>query len=235
MDSVNKRARGVMTTLRRVGGDEVKYLCRSAWRTWIRLSVFIFALSTLAVMALWWKADPLADSRTAGDTILFGVGLVFYNAFFAVQLAMIGAGLRLIWEVVGWWSFVPLLLAPLGLSLAMWLGADMLFHSLGLLFAHAADSHDWLLADLGAFGPAAAHGAGGILVVLVLPIVLIDLGMALFSWKVVLALLLVTIELVLLLAVGLLPSLVSALFLVPIAYYRRLEARHFSRSVKAEG
>jgi hypothetical protein len=175
----------------------------------------------------------------AVTTLLFAVAYALIIAFGepepgapskAILVPMAGlwpglvvGGTRLCWALVGAWTLLPLLLVPAAVALALWASS-------GLLQALAADiweaalqagaEREWLAASVGN----AAH-AGPVILVILLPLLLIDLGAIALDPQVLWAMVVLLCAFTLIVALAVVPTGVVSMLVLLRAYLVRLRQR----------
>lgn len=150
----------------------------------------------------------------AAAVYLLGTGLVF-----GVVVGLLAVG----WAMVGAWALVPVVAVPLGVVLALWLGAGLLAgraEAVVEALAIAAAERDWLVSGAGKV----AH-AGPVALVVLLPLLFLDLGALVLDASVLGALALLFLAFAGLVLAGAVPTLGLSLGLVLAGYVRRLRGR----------
>lgn len=200
--------------LRRLGG--------AFWRGFWKTDLLFAGLLGLALVVDVLRNDPGAVSRDPLHALLMLViGALYLLATAAVPGAFVGT-FNLGRTAVGGWILLPLILVPLALLAALWLASDFLAsRALAVVAAvgHAFANHTWISTSVGAAG----H-AGPVILVILLPLLLVDIGAALLDPAVFasIAALLLSV-LAVLLAGSLPPALVSGVVLIGV-YLRRVRA-----------
>ena len=145
----------------------------------------------------------------------------------AIACVVIG-GTRLTFKLVGAWALVPVTLIPLAIILALWLASDML-GALGHDVLDAAmevgSDREWLVAAVGK----AAH-AGPVILVIVIPLLLVDLGAIALDPAVLVPLFILALAFVLVIAVAAIPTALFSALVLLRAYLVRLRDRVRARN-----
>jgi len=127
------------------------------------------------------------------------------------------------WAMVGAWALVPVVVVPLGVTLALWLGAGLLAgraEAVVEALAIAAAERDWLVSGAGKV----AH-AGPVALIVLLPLLFLDLGALVLDASVLGALALLFLAFAGLVLAGAVPTLGLSLGLVLAGYVKRLRGR----------
>lgn len=213
-----------MTTvgIRAIARAELRRLGGALWRGFYKADLLLAGAMGLALLVDLLRTDPGAivrDPLHALFMLLVGAGYLLVSA--AVPAAFIGL-LNLGRVAVGAWVVLPLVLVPLSLALACWLAADLLADR-GLAVVHALGDalrgHTWISA-----GFHGAGHAGPIILVILLPLLLVDLGLALFDpglFASIVALLLAVFGVLL---AGAVPPLLASSVVLLGVYLRRVRA-----------
>ena len=162
-------------------------------------------------------------TRAPLDALLALLAAAVYLAVTGLVFGMAIGLLAVGWAMVGAWVVLPALAVPIGVALAVWLGADVLAiraHAVLDALAVAAAERDWLVSSAGK----AAH-AGPIALVIVLPLLFLDLGALLLDPGVLVALALLVLSLAGLVAAGAVPAAMLSLLFVVAVYLRSLRGR----------
>jgi hypothetical protein len=199
---------------------ELRFMARAFFPSFL-ITVALFGLGYALIVA-FGETEPDAPSKAVLVPVALGYGM-----FVGLWPGLLVGGLRLGWALVGAWMMVPLVLVSLALTIALWASAGLLeglAADIGRAALQAGAEREWLAASVGR----AAH-AGPVILVIVLPLLLVDLGAIALDPRVLWAMfvLLATFAGVVVLAV--IPSgIVSAVVLVR-AYVVRLRERIAAR------
>ena len=132
--------------------------------------------------------------------------------------------LRLLWFMVGGWIALPFVAVPLCAWLAVWLLSDFLHSQLadvGNAMLEAGADHEWVT---GSIGPAARIGP--VILVVVLPLLVIDLGAIMLDPRVLWQIAIMALDVALVITLGaIVPLLASSVVLVAV-YVGRFRRRH---------
>lgn len=177
-----------------------------------------------ALALVWVTVVVLTDDAFAGERALS----LFLGAGYALFLGVV-AGLAFgitytSWRAVGAWVVVPFVLVPATLWLSLALFDGFLAAQVGDLVATAeatAREHDWNAMAVG--GP--MH-VGPVILVILLPLLLVDLGAIALAPAVLAELGVLVFDVALVLAIGAIPGALASAFILAIAYLRRLRRRH---------
>lgn len=191
---------------------------RGGWR--------VGALSYAACMWLLIAGTLLFDgafARAPFDALMALAAAAGYllvaGAVFGLATGVVAVG----WAMVGVWAALPVLTVPLGVALALWLGADLLAdraHAMLEALTIAAAERDWLVS-----GAARVAHAGPLALVILLPLLFIDLGALLVDPGVLVGLALLLAMVAALLLAGAVPAAAGALLVVLAVYLRSLRSR----------
>jgi hypothetical protein len=208
-----------LSRLRSVARAEVRFLWDATRRGFRAGFLVVGILAFLFITKEVLTADAFEGQR--GAFMLLGIGYALYVGVFA---GLIAGAVSLLWRAVGWWIVVPFILVPATLWLSIAIFDQFLVAQLHDLLAAAeaaALEHDW---NVLAAGKAAR--AGPVMLVILLPLLLVDLGAIALSPAVLWEIGVLVFDVALVLALGTIPgALVSALVLA-IAYVRRFRRRH---------
>ena len=193
--------------------EQLKAEARDAWgvtwrawrRTWLGVTLLLLGWGI-------WSA-PWSDG--AVDGVFITVLCAGFGAFHGVWIGGLAAAFRLCWHLTGWTTLIPLILFPLCIGGALWLGDGLIIEALKDL---AIASVEAAMASgdqtIGAMPVARAGGAGAGLVILIVLIVWIPtfLGQFILSGAVWIAVIKLVVVLV---GLALLGALVATLFSAP--------------------
>ncbi len=184
---------------------------------------------TLAYAACLWLlvagtlvfdgAFARAPVGAIGTLLAAAVYLLATGLLFGVVVGLLAVG----WAMVGAWALLPVVAVPMGVMLALWLGAGLLAgraEAVVEALATAAAERDWLVSGAGKV----AH-AGPVALVVLLPLLFLDLGALVLDASVLGALGLLFFVFACLVLAGALPMLGLSLALVAAGYLRRLRGR----------
>jgi hypothetical protein len=181
------------------------------------VTVLSFA-ACFAVLVAFGDTEPDAPSKLMLVPVAF-----LYGAFVGVWPGLVVGGVRLSWRLVGAWTLVPMILVPAAIALALWASSALLEHQAANIWTAAREvggERDWLVEGVGA----AAH-AGPVILVIVVPLLLIDLGAIALDPRVLWAMFVLIATFGLVVAIAAIPALfISALALLR-AYVVRLRRR----------
>lgn len=198
---------------------EARFLWTAARRGFRLGFLVVGILAFLFITKEVLTADAFQGQRAM--FMLLGVGYALYVGAIAGVLA---AFVSLLWHAVGGWIVVPFILVPATMWLSVAIFDQFLVAQLHDLLAAAeaaALEHDW---NVLAAGNAAR--AGPVMLVILLPLLLVDLGAIALEPSVLWEIGVLVFDVALVLALGTIPgALVSALVLA-IAYVRRFRRRH---------
>lgn len=196
-------------------------------RSWLRPQLITMALFGLvyALIIVFDSSPP--EPEQPSKLVLAPVALV-YGAVVGFWPGMIVGGARTAWRLVGAWTLVPLTLIPASIALVLLLGAPLLaVEGAALIDAiwTAGAEREWLAAGMGR----AAH-AGPVVLVILLPVLLIDLGAIALQPSVLLAMALLLLTFTLLVAAAAIPSALLSLLVLARAYILGLRERIAARN-----
>lgn len=203
---------------------ELRFMARAFFPAFA-ITVLSFGL-VYALIVAFGQAEPDAPSKALLVPVAFG-----YGAFVGLWPGLVVGGLRLGWALVGAWIVVPLVLVPLSAAVALW-AASGLLEGLAADIGHAAlragAEREWLATSVGK----AAH-AGPVILVIVLPLLLVDLGAIALDPQVLWAMAVLLCAFAGVVALAVIPAgLVSTLVLAR-AYVVRLRERIADRRAAA--
>jgi hypothetical protein len=201
---------------------ELRFMARAFFPAF-GLTTLLFGLAYALIIA-FGEPEPGAPSKAILVPMAFG-----YGAFVGLWPALVVGGTRLCWALVGAWTLLPLLLVPAAVALALWASS-------GLLQALATDIWDaavqagaereWLAASVGK----AAH-AGPVILVILLPLLLVDLGAIALDPQVLWAMVVLLCAFTLVVALAVVPTGLLSLLVLLRAYVVRLRQRIEARRV----
>jgi len=202
---------------------ELRYMARAFFPPF-GLTVLLFGVGFALVVA-FGEAEPDAPSKAILVPFAFG-----YGAFVGLWPGLIVGGVRLSWRLVGAWTLLPMVLVPTAIALALWLSSGLLESLAANIWTaaqEASSERDWL-----AEGFTGAAHAGPIILVILVPLLLVDLGAIALDPGVLWAMFVLLATFSLVVALAVIPSaFVSALVLLR-AYIVRLRARIEARRVE---
>ena len=199
---------------------ELRLMARAFSRPFA-ITVLLFGL-LYAIIIAFGETQPDAPSKAILVPVAF-----LYGAFVGLWPGLVVGGLRLGWVLTGAWMVVPIVLVPLSVGTALWAASGLLEGlalDIGRAAMQAGAEHEWLAASVGR----AAH-AGPVILVIVLPLLLVDLGAIALDPQVLWAMTVLLLVFAGVVALAVFPSgLVSAIVLAR-AYVVRLRARMAAR------
>jgi hypothetical protein len=199
---------------------ELRLMARAFLRPFA-ITVLLFGLVYATIIA-FGETRPDAPSKAILVPVAFG-----YGAFVGLWPGLVVGALRLGWVLTGAWMVVPIVLVPLSVGVALWAASGLLEGlavDIGRAAAQAGAEHEWLAASVGG----AAH-AGPVILVILLPLLLVDLGAVALDPQVLWAMVVLLTAFAGVVALAVIPAgLVSALVLAR-AYVVRLRARMVAR------
>lgn len=180
-------------------------------------TALLFGVVYALVVALA-EAEPGAPSKALVVPVAFGYGL-----FVGLVPGAVIGGLRVSWVLVGAWTLLPLVLVPGALVVALWAASDVvaeLARGVGEAAMRVGAEREWVSASIGK----AAH-AGPIVVLVLAPLLLVDLGAIALDPAVLWAVFVLVAALGGVCALAVVPAgLVSMVVLLPV-YVGRLRRR----------
>jgi len=199
---------------------ELRLMARAFLRPFA-ITVLLFAL-IYAIIIAFGETKPDAPSKAILVPVAFG-----YGAFVGLWPGLVAGGLRLGWVLTGAWMMVPIVLVPLSVAVALWAASGLLEGlalDIGRAAMQAGTEHEWLATSVGR----AAH-AGPVILVILLPLLLVDLGAIALDPRVLWAMIVLLSVFAGVVALAVIPAgLVSTLVLAR-AYVVRLRARMAAR------
>lgn len=201
---------------------EAKFWWQSFWRPC--RPVLLACIALLFVLGLWDLAT--ADAYKPGDWWGKPLGGVIAGVVFGATVGTIVGGVMLLYRLVGLWFLVPLVLVPGGIILALWMGSGLVEARLDAIWealVAAGREHDWLVLGV---GRGAAHGGGVVLVVILLPFLLLDLGAVILTPSVLLQIFYLLLTVAGLIAAGGIPPALGSAVVLSFAFVRRFKERH---------
>lgn len=184
---------------------------------------FLITTALVVVFALVSMLRGELEVTGAADVVVMLLVALGYGAYVGAIVGLVAGSGWLAWKTVGPWMFVPLVLTPLSVGLALWglwglLEAQTL--DVGSALRSAGAEHDWMVASL---GPAARIGPP--ILIIALPLLVADLGLVVLTPNVLWELFVLAFDLCFVLGLGLLPALLCSAVVLPIAYVRRYRKR----------
>lgn len=183
-----------------------------------------FALTVLLVGGCYALVVAFGESDAAARDKALLVPVAFaYGAFVGVWPGLMVGGVRLCWWLVGRWMAVPLVLGPAVLALALWSSAGLLAGlaaEIGEAAVRAGAEREWLASSVGK----AAH-AGPLMVIVLLPLLIVDLGAIALDLQVLWAMIVLLVAFGLVITLALLPVAAVSIPVLLRAYLVRLRAR----------
>lgn len=204
---------------------ELRFMARAFFPAFA-ITVLLFALAYAAIIA-FGETEPGAPSKA----ILVPVALV-YGAFVGLWPGLVVGGVRLSWALVGAWTLVPLVLVPSAVALALsWSGELLqgLAADIATAALEAGAEREWLASSVGK----AAH-AGPVILVIVLPLLLVDLGAIALDPQVLWAMAMLLVAFTLIVALAVVPTGLLSMLVLLRAYVVRLRARIEARRASAQ-
>jgi hypothetical protein len=184
---------------------------------------------TLAYAACLWLlvagnlvfdgAFARAPVAAIGTLVAAALYLLTTGLLFGAVVGLLAVG----WAMVGAGAVLPVVAVPMGVPLALWLGAGLLAGRAEAVvdaLAIAAAERDWLVSGAGKV----AH-AGPVALVVLLPLLFLDLGALVLDASVLGALALLFLVFAGLVLTGAVPMLAVSLSLVLAGYLKRLRGR----------
>jgi hypothetical protein len=185
------------------------------------LTMVVFGLG-YALVVLFGETDPNAPSKV----ILVPVALV-YGMFVGLWPGLVVGGTRLGYALVGPWILVPLLLIPIAVALALWASSGLLAGLATNIWdaaLAAGAEREWLAMSVGK----AAH-AGPVILVILLPLLLVDLGALALDPQVLWAMFVLLFSFALVVALAVVPTALVSMLVLLRAYLVRLRERVAAR------
>ena len=201
---------------------EAQFWWQSFWRPC--RPVLLACIALFFVLGLWDLAT--ADAYRPGDWWGKPLGGALAGVVFGAMVGGTVGGVMLLYRLVGPWFLVPLVLVPGGIIVALWMGSGLIearFDAIWEALVAAGREHEWLILGVGG---GAVHGGGAVLVVLLLPFLLLDLGMLILTPAVLLQVLYLLLAIAGLVAAGGIPPALGSAVVLSFAFVRRFKERH---------
>jgi hypothetical protein len=189
------------------------------------LTVLVFGL-VYALIVAFGEAEPEAPSKAILVPVAFG-----YGAFVGLWPGLVVGGLRLGWTLVGGWIAVPIVLVPLSVAIALWAASGLLeglAGDIGHAALRAGAEREWLATSVGK----AAH-AGPVILVILLPLLLVDLGAIALDPQVLWAMVVLLVAFAAVVALAVIPAGLVSTIVLARAYVVRLRQRIAARRAAA--
>lgn len=200
--------------LRRLGGA----FWRGLWKT----DLLLAGLMALALIVDVLQKDPGAITRDPVNALfMLVIGALYLVATAAVPGVFVGL-FNMGRVAVGRWMLLPLILVPLSLFITLWLASDLLAaRALAVVTAigQAFRDHTWISASVGGAG----H-AGPVILVILLPLLLVDIGAALLDPGVFAAIAWLLLAVSAALLAGTVPAALASSVVLIGVYLRRVRA-----------
>lgn len=203
---------------------ELRFMARAFFPAFA-ITVLLFGLAYALIIA-FGEAEPDAPSKAILVPVAFG-----YGAFVGLWPGLVVGGIRLGWALVGAWTLVPLVLVPLAVAVALWAASGVLEGLATNIWdaaMQAGAEREWLAASVGK----AAH-AGPVILVILLPLLLVDLGAIALDPQVLWAMIVLLGAFAVVVALAVIPSGVLSMLVLARAYVVRLRERMAARRAAA--
>jgi len=204
---------------------ELRYMAR-AFVPAFGVTMLVFSLGYALIVA-FGETDPDAPSK-----LLLIPAAFIYGLFVGVWPGLLVGGTRLGFALVGRWTLFPLVVIPAAVGLALWASS-------GLLASLATDIWDavltagaereWLAASVGK----AAH-AGPLILVILLPLLLVDLGALALNPQVLWAMVVFLFTFVVVVGLAVVPTVIVSMIVLLRAYVVRLRERIEARRAQPQ-